>query len=81
MHYKECHEYNNIIMHAVVNIGFQSLEFPTEESTSARARVCAQIDAGSLEREVTAFLSTIAGGTATGSYALVILHFNQMVHP
>ena len=49
-----------------MNIGFQSLEFITEESTSARARVCAQIDTGSLEKEVTAFLSTNAGGTATG---------------
>lgn len=49
-----------------MNIGFQSLEFATEENTSAIARVCAQIDTGSLEREVTAFLSTVTGGTATG---------------
>ena len=54
-----------------MNIGFQSLEFITEESTSARARVCAQIDTGSLEREVTAFLSTIAGGTATGMHYII----------
>ncbi len=37
-------------------------------SDSASARMCAQIDTGSLEREVTAFWSTITGGTATGTY-------------
>ena len=53
-----------------MNIGFQSLVFITEESdgNSTRTRVCAQIDNGTLEREVTAFLSTIAGGTATGMH-------------
>ena len=34
------------------------------ENESAIANVCAQIDHGSLEREVTAYLSTIPGGTA-----------------
>ncbi len=53
------------------------------ESTSARARVCAQIDNGSLEREVTAFWSTITGGTATGIYALHKINAcsDNMIHP
>ena len=49
-----------------MNVGFQNLEFFTEENT-ATVRVCTQIDTGSLEREVTAFLSTTTGGTATGT--------------
>ena len=57
-----------------MNIGFQSLEFITEESNgnSTRARVCAQIDNGTLEREVIAFLSAIAGGTATGVHYTMV---------
>ena len=35
------------------------------ENESARAVACAQIDRGSLEREVVAYLSNIPGGTAT----------------
>lgn len=51
---------------AAVDIGFQAPQFFTMENTSAMAIVCAQIDSGSLEREVVAYLSTIPGGTATG---------------
>ena len=71
-----------------MNIGFQNLEFFTEESTSATVRVCTQIDTGSLEREVTAFLSTTTGGTATGiildfvysSFILFLSLWCQFVH-
>ena len=48
-----------------VNIGFQSIEFVTQENSSAVAIVCAQIYRGSLEREVVAFLNTTALMTDT----------------
>ena len=53
-----------LISPAVVDIGFQSLEFISTENSSAT--VCAQIDRGSLEREVVVYLSTVSGGTAVG---------------
>lgn len=48
-----------------VDIGFLAPQFFTMENESAAAMVCAEIDRGSLEREVVAYLSTIPGGTAT----------------
>ena len=51
-----------------VSVGFQSLQFFTKENVSSRATVCAQINNGSLEREVTVYLSTLTGGTAEGNY-------------
>ena len=56
-------------MFIVVNIGFQSLEFITKENSSAVATVCAQIDRGSLERYVDAYLNSIVliGDTAVGA--------------
>lgn len=38
-----------------VSIGFQSPHFFTKENVSARATVCAQINNGSLEREVAVY--------------------------
>ena len=49
-----------------MDIGFQDIQFFTRENVSATATVCAQIDRGSLEREVVAYLSTIPEGTAIG---------------
>ena len=51
-----------------MTIGFQNLEFFTRENVSASAALCAQIDRGSLEREVAAYLTTVTGGTAVGKY-------------
>ena len=53
-----------------MNIGFQSLEFITREYSSAVATVCAQIDRGSLERDVVAYLTTTAliGDIALGMF-------------
>ena len=48
-----------------MDIGFLAPMFFTMENGSAAAMACAQIDRGSLEREVMAYLSTIPGGTAT----------------
>jgi hypothetical protein len=48
-----------------VDIGFLDPLFFTMENESATANVCAQIDRGSLEREVVVYLSTIPGGAAT----------------
>jgi hypothetical protein len=47
-----------------VDIGFLVPLFFTMENGSATATVCAEIDRGSLERQVVAYLSTIPGGTA-----------------
>ena len=52
--------------HIAVDIGFQAPQFFTVENASATAMVCAEIDRGSLEREVVVYLSTIPTGTATG---------------
>ena len=57
-----------------VDIGFQAPQFFTMENGSATAMVCAQIDRGSLEREVVAYLSTIPGGTATGKLTKHSMH-------
>ena len=48
-----------------MNIGFQNLEFVALESNMSTI-VCAQIDVGSLEREVVVYLTTVSGGTAVG---------------
>jgi hypothetical protein len=47
-----------------VDIGFEAPMFFTMENESATAMACAEIDRGSLEREVVVYLSTIPGGTA-----------------
>lgn len=62
-----------------MNIGFQSFEFVTKENSSAVATVCAQIDRGSLERDVVAYLTTTAliGDTAMGMYTCSI----NRLHP
>ena len=58
----------------VVNIGFQSLEFISEENSSAVATVCAQIDRGTLERYVDVYLTSFAaiGDTAVGTLHCII---------
>jgi hypothetical protein len=63
---------------AAVNIGFLAPLFFTMENESATAMVCAQIDQGNLEREVTvvAFLSTIPGGTAERKQNITIRNFS-----
>ena len=61
-----------------MDIGFQALLFFTRENVSATAIVCAQIDRGSLEREVEVYLSTIPGGTAIGKYSLVPRSYSQL---
>ena len=57
---------------ADVNVGFQNLQFFTRENVSTKATVCAQIDSGSLEREIVVYLSTVAEGTAEGNYLISI---------
>ena len=69
-------------MTAVVNIGFQSLKFITQENSSAVATVCAQIDRGSLERQVVAYLSTttVIGDRAVGMFyytIMILLYFDR----
>ena len=59
------HLANFVFKHTAVDIGFLAPVFFAIENGSAAAMVCAQIDRGSLEREVVAYLSTIPGGTAT----------------
>ena len=54
--------YEYHVISAVVNIGFHSLESVTTENISAS--VCAQLLIGSLERNMTTYLSTVLGGTA-----------------
>ena len=54
-----------VFKRTAVDIGFLAPMFFAIENGSAAAMVCAQIDRGSLEREVVAYLSTIPGGTAT----------------
>ena len=54
-----------VFKRTAVDIGFLAPVFFAIENGSAAAIVCAQIDRGSLEREVVAYLSTIPGGTAT----------------
>ena len=49
-----------------ISIGFQSLVYSTTEGPSANATVCAQIDEGTLERNVSFLLSTM-NLTATGN--------------
>ena len=49
-----------------ISIGFQSLLFSTTEGVSVNVTVCAQIDEGTLERNVPFYLST-ANLTATGN--------------
>lgn len=48
-----------------VSVGFQSLEFLSTEGTGATVGVCLQIFAGTLERTVSAFITT-SEDTATG---------------
>ena len=48
-----------------MDIGFLAPVLFAIENGSAVANVCAEIDRGSLEREVVTYLSTIPGGTAT----------------
>ena len=57
-------------------VGFQTLEFTTMENSSAVATVCAQIDGGSLEREVMAYLTSVAliGDTALGMLYIIGMH-------
>ena len=50
-----------------ISVSFQSLQFFTRENVSSKATVCAQINNGSLEREVVVYLSTVVGGTAEGN--------------
>ena len=54
-----------IVVFTEVSIGFQSLQFLTTEGSSATVEICAQIDAGTLERSVSVYIST-ANQTATG---------------
>ena len=61
----------------VVNIGFQSVVFITQENLTAVATVCAQIYIGSLEREVVTYLNTtsLMRDTAVGKYIILYSHY------
>jgi hypothetical protein len=74
----------HIFKHTAVDIGFLMPLFFTMENGSATSMVCAEIDRGSLERQVVAYLSTILGGTATRKqkHELSTVNFkhNKLLH-